>query len=426
MKNLLRGRLRWALIGWMFVIAAIAYLDRVNISIAGTAIQREFGLDDLRLGWVFSAFVLGYALFQAPGGRLADRFGPRKVLTFGALWWGVFTALTALVSPSIAGALAVLLAVRFVLGVGEAVVFPASNRLVAAWIPSQERGLANGIIFAGVGVGAGIAPPLIRYILTHYGWRWSFWISAVIGLVGGAVWLWLARDKPEEHPWTSPEEAAHIRAGLPRTTGATEASKALSWGSILKSRDVLAVSLSYFTYGYVAYIFFTWFFIYLNRVRGLDLKSSSYYGMLPFLAMAICSPLGGIISDRLTKRYGKRVGRGGIAGVSIALCAGFLALGPQAQDPRLASIVLAGGAGALYLSQSSFWSVTADLGGRSAGSVSGVMNMCNQLAGALTGSLTPWLAMHFGWSVPFYVAAALSLVGALAWLGVDPNRELRN
>jgi ACS family glucarate transporter-like MFS transporter len=176
----------------------------------------------------------------------------------------------------------------------------------------------------------------------------------------------------------------------------------------------------------VAYIFFTWFFIYLNRVRGLDLKSSSYYGMLPFLAMATCSPLGGIISDRLTKRYGKRVGRGGIAGVSIALCAGFLALGPQAQDPRLASIVLAGGAGALYLSQSSFWSVTADLGGRSAGSVSGVMNMCNQLAGTLTASLTPWLAMHFGWSVPFYVAAALSLVGALAWLAVDPERELRS
>jgi len=408
----------------MFAISAIAYLDRVNISIAGRSIQQDFHLDNIRLGYVFSAFVLGYALFQAPGGRLADRFGPRKILTLGTVWWGLFTALTALVPTGISGVLTVLLAVRFSLGLGEAVVYPASNRLVASWIPSQERGLANGLIFAGVGVGAGITPPVITYILTHYGWRWSFWISALIGLAAGAVWLWLARDKPEEHPWISPAETAYIRAGLPQAALGTDAGGALPWRTILGSRDVLLVTLSYFCYGYVAYIFFTWFFIYLSTVRGLDLKSSSYYGMLPFIAMAIGSPLGGWISDRLMKRYGKRVGRCGIAAVSIAFAAVFLALGTQAQDARLASIVLAGGAGALYLSQSSFWSVTADLAGRSAGSVSGVMNMGNQIAGAVTGTLTPLLAREFGWSVPFLAAAALSLLGSCAWLAVDPGRAL--
>jgi ACS family glucarate transporter-like MFS transporter len=140
--------------------------------------------------------------------------------------------------------------------------------------------------------------------------------------------------------------------------------------------------------------------------------------------MAICSPLGGWISDRLMKRYGKRAGRCGIAAVSIALSAVFLALGTQAQDARLASIVLAGGAGALYLSQSSFWSVTADLAGRSAGSVSGVMNMGGQIGGAVTALLTPLLAREFGWTVPFLAAAALSLVGSCAWLAVDPTRQL--
>jgi len=424
MLNLLRGGWRWVLIGWMFAISAISYLDRVNISIAGRSIQQDFHLDNIQLGWVFSAFVLGYALFQAPGGRLADRFGPRKVLTLGTVWWGLFTALTALVPAGVSGVLIILLAVRFSLGLGEAVVFPASNRLVASWIPSQERGLANGLIFAGVGAGAGITPPLITYILTHYGWRWSFWISAMIGLVAGAIWLWLARDKPEEHPWISPEEAAYIRAGLPQAAAGADAGGALPWRTILGSRDVLAVTLSYFCYGYVAYIFFTWFFIYLNAVRGLNLQSSSYYAMLPFLAMATCSPLGGWISDRLMKRFGKRIGRCGIAAVSIAFSAVFLALGTQAQDARLASIVLAGGAGALYLSQSSFWSVTADLAGRSAGSVSGVMNMGGQIGGAVTGVLTPFLAKEFGWTVPFLVAAALSLVGSCAWLVVDPRREL--
>ncbi len=408
----------------MFAISAIAYLDRVNISIAGRSIQEEFHLDNVQLGWVFSAFVAGYALFQAPGGRLADRFGPRRILALGTIWWAVFTALTALVPSGVSQALLLLISVRFALGLGEAVVYPASNRLVAGWIPSQERGIANGIIFAGVGAGAGVTPPLITYILINYGWRWSFWISALIGLAAGAVWYLVARDRPGEHPWVSPEEQRHIIAGLPQERHPRTGSQAVPWGVILGSRDVIAISVSYFTYGYVAYIFFTWFFIYLNKVRQLDLKASSFYSMLPFIAMAICSPLGGIISDALTKRYGKRIGRCGTACGSIALAAIFIALGTQAADARLATLVLAGGAGALYLSASSFWSVTADLGGASAGTVSGVMNMCNQTAGAITASLTPLIASHFGWTASFMVAAALCVVGSLAWLFVDPAREL--
>ena len=121
MLDLLHGRFRWALIAWMFTISAIGYLDRVNISIAGRSIQQEFGLDNIRLGWVFSAFVAGYALFQAPGGRLADRFGPRKILALATVWWAVFTALTALVPSGGANALLVLLTVRFALGLGESV-----------------------------------------------------------------------------------------------------------------------------------------------------------------------------------------------------------------------------------------------------------------------------------------------------------------
>jgi ACS family glucarate transporter-like MFS transporter len=407
----------------MFAISAIAYLDRVNMSIAGSAIQKEFGLDNIRLGWVFSSFVLGYALFQAPGGRLADRFGPRKILAIATVWWAVFTSLVAMVPAGIPGVLAVLLTARFLLGVGEAMVFPASNRLVAGWIPSQERGLANGLIFAGVGAGAGVTPPLITFILLHYGWRWSFWICAVIGLAAGMVWYLIARNRPEEHPWVKPAEAEYIRSGMPKQA-TLDNGEALPWRIILGSRDVWALTVSYFAFGYVSYIFFTWFFIYLNRVRGLDLKSSAIFGMLPFLAMATFSPLGGYISDRLTKRYGRRVGRCGVSMVSMALAAGFIVFAMRAQDARVASIVLAGGAGALYLSTSCFWSVTADIAGRSAGSVSGVMNMGNQIGGTVTASLTPVLASVFGWPSSFLVAAALCVVGSLAWLLVDPHRVL--
>jgi len=405
----------------MFLVSAIAYLDRVNISIAGQAIAQEFHLDHVRLGWVFSSFVLGYAVCQAPGGALADRVGPRKILAAGVLWWGIFTALITFLSAHTAGLLVLLIAVRFLLGMGEAVVYPASNCIVAAWIPSSERGIANGIIFAGVGFGAGITPPLIGYLLLHQGWRASFWASAILGLFAGLIWYIIARDKPVQHPWVSARETAFIEAGLPGMQATGFENTKLSWRAILRDTNVQAVTFSYFTYGYAAYIFFSWFFIYLSSVRGLNIRESSYYTMLPFLAMAIGSPLGGWISDRLTKKWGKRVGRCYLACAAIAVCATFIAFGTQVESARLASLVLAGGAGALYLSQSSFWSVSADIGKESAGSVSGFMNMGGQLGGALTASLTPAIASHLGWTASFLVASSLCVAGALAWLRVVPE-----
>jgi ACS family glucarate transporter-like MFS transporter len=146
--------------------------------------------------------------------------------------------------------------------------------------------------------------------------------------------------------------------------------------------------------------------------------------MLPFLAMLVCCLLGGAINDRLTRWHGLRVGRCGIAAMSIAIAGVFIAFGAQVQSARLASVVLAGGAGALYLSQSSFWSVTADIGGASSGVVSGFMNTGNQIGAALTASLTPWIAARIGWTTSFLVAAALCLVGAASWLAVDPTKTL--
>ncbi len=417
-----RTNIRWLLIGWTFLISAIAYLDRVNISIAGRTIAKEYHLTDVQLGYVFSAFVLGYALFQAPGGRLADRFGPRWTLTVAVLWWGLFTSLVVVIPPALASSLLILIVIRFSLGIGEAVVYPSSNRLVAEWIPSRERGLANGFIFAGVGAGAGITPPLIVYVMENYGWRWSFVVSALIGIAAGVVWFLIARDKPSQHPWVGTEELELIETGLPQAP--TSKSGGLPWGRILNSRELWAMTLSYFAYGYAAYIFFTWFFIYLNSVRGMDLKSSRWWAMLPFIAMALASPLGGWISDRITSHRGARLGRCGIAVFGIAFAAIFIAMGTQVESAQLASIVLAGGAGALYLSQSSFWAVTAEIAGPSAGTVSGIMNMGGQLGGALTASLSPWIAGRFGWTASFLTAAALCAMGAAAWFLVDPTRRL--
>ncbi len=419
------GKIRWFLVFWLFVLSAVSYLDRVNISIAGSSIAEEFHLQQTQLGWVFSAFLIGYALFQTPGGWLADRLGPRRVLTAGVAWWGLFTALTAMVSTTIAGAVLFLVLVRFLLGAGEAIIFPASNQFVSRWIPMQERGIANGLIFAGVGAGAGAAPVIVTYIMIRYGWRSSFWVSAGLGLLVGVVWFFAARDNPEEHSYVSGTELKYIEEN--RASGneasATRSAKA-TWGTILRSKEVWGVTLSYFCFGYVAWIFFSWFYIYLLKVRGLDLKSSAFYSTLPSMAIVACSLLGGAINDALTKLHGKRVGRCSVGGFSLLLAALFLVLGSHAENARLASVVLSGGAGALYLSQSSYWSVTADIAGPSAGAASGFMNMGAQLGGALTASLTPAIAKQYGWNTSFHVAAALSVMGALAWLLVDPKRKL--
>ncbi len=412
------------------VLSAVAFLDRTNISIAGVQIGNEFGIDNPHLGWVFSAFLLGYASCQIPGGILARRFGPRRVLSVSVVWWGLFTAFTALAAPGIRGALLLLILIRFALGAGEAAMYPSASQFVERWFPMAERGKANGIIFAGVGLGSGLTPPLLTAVILHYGWRASFWLCAAIGVVTGAVWFVAARDKPEEHALVSPSELQRIAGGreqLPDPTGLGPdvlqhevAIQRRSW----INRELLALSFSYFTYGYVAWIFFSWFYIYLAQVRGLNLKASAIYSMLPFIAMTLGSLCGGVISDWLARSFGPRVGRCYLPAFVIGCTAVLLVIGSHAARGEMASVVLALGAGALYVSGSCYWSVAADFAGRYTGVVSGAMNMAGQLGGAVTASLTPLIASRYGWNAAFVTATVLVALGALAWLFVDPRARL--
>jgi MFS transporter, ACS family, glucarate transporter len=423
-------RKRFLLAFWLFVLSAISFLDRTNISIAGLQISSEYGLGNQRLGWIFSAFLIGYAGFQVPAGWLASRFGPRLVITLGVVWWGVAIALTTLIPPGISQAVLLLIGIRFALGAGEAVIYPAANQFVARWVPVEERGFINGLIFAGVGAGSGLTPPLLAWFILHHGWRSAFWFSAVIGVIAGAVWWWLARDTPEEDPEVSPSELNTIRHGVTADAAvkpgdpAGSAPVVISWRAILSRRDLPALIVSYFGFGYTAWIFFSWFFLYMAQVRGFNLKASALFSMLPFLSMTIGCLAGGAISDRLTHSYGLRVGRCGLASVAFFFTAIFLVLGSRVQSPQLAGVILAGGAGALYVSQSSFWSVSADIAGRSSGVFSSMVNMGAQVGGAVTASLTPWVAQRFGWTTSFAIAAALALLGAFLWMTVHPERPL--
>lgn len=415
--------MRYLLVFLLFLLSSVAYLDRTNISIAGIQIGHEYAIDNTHLGWIFSAFLIGYAVFQIPAGLLAHRFGSRRLLTFAVVWWGIFTVLTTLVPPTISNAVAVLILVRFMLGAGEATMYPAASQFVERWFPIPERGKANGIIFGGVGVGSGFTPPIVTAIILHFGWRASFWFSAVCGIIAGTVWYLSARDTPEEHPYLGESELVVIRVGR-GPEHAASAERRVPWRRIFSSKEILALTLSYLAYGYVAWVFFGWFYIYLAQARGLDLKASAIYSILPFVGMTIGAMGGGFASDWLVQHFSLRTGRCLLPFFAMATTSGLLFVGSRAEQASTAGIVLALGAGVLYVAQSCFWAITADFAGEYAGVASGIMNMGAQVGGAIATSLTPFLAARLGWQTAFFAAAGLAVIGALSWLLVNPMNSL--
>jgi ACS family glucarate transporter-like MFS transporter len=416
-------RIRWVLVVCITFMVAMFFVDRVNVSISGRSIAQDYYLTDVQLGKIFSAFFLGYALFQIPAGWVVDRLGPRHVLALGAVWWAAFTALTASFPADLAQAFLIIWSVRFLLGLGESVIFPSSNRWVANWIPSAERGLANGLIFAGVGGGSALAPPLVRYALVHLGWRAAFWGCGALGLLAAGGWYWMARDHPDQHSWLNDAERNWIHAGTPQRDP-LDAPK-LSWSTMLGSKEVWALTLSYFCFAYTPGIYFTWFFIYLTRVRGLNLQTASYYTMLPFMAMSLGSVVGGAIADGVCRRFGRWWGRCGVAALGLVGASLFLVAALRVSTAAAACVILAAGAGSLYLAQSAYWALSADFGKGSAGSLSGLMNMGAQLGIAVTAITTPLIAAHYGWTASFLTAAAFCVFGGALLLVINPNRSLR-
>jgi MFS transporter, ACS family, glucarate transporter len=251
----------------------------------------------------------------------------------------------------------------------------------------------------------------------------------LVGIAAGIVWYLTARDTPEQHSMVGEAELALIRQG--RELGATDVPQSsgkrrVPWARIFGSKEMIAVTLSYFSFGYVAWVFFGWFYIYMAQARGLNLKSSALYSMLPFVGMTLGCFFGGVASDWLARRFSLRVGRCILPFFSMSLTAVLLVLGSKAHQAETAGLILACGAGSLYIAQSCFWAVTADFAGEYTGLASGIMNMGAQIGGACTTSLTPLIAAHFGWHMSFFTAASLAALGAVAWLVVDPTRRLQS
>jgi len=420
-------RIRYKILVLLTMISIITYVDRVNISVAARQMMPALGLTPLHMGYVFSAFVLGYALFQIPGGWLGDRLGVRKVLAAAILWWSFFTACTAVAGslPSAAwlGVLGSLILVRFLIGVGEAAALPNFNRTVADWLPPQERGFGIGVSIGGIGIGASLTPPAVAWIMVNYGWQSAFYLSALAGLIIAVLWVWYARDRPQEHFAVNEAELTYIRGDF-RPDPILSTDK-VPWLSFLRTPSVWWLVLAYTGLGYVAYVYMSWFYLYLVNERGFSVLRGAFLAMGPFLAMAVFCPFGGWLTDRLTNSFGLNTGRRFVGCAGMVLYGICILAGTGAENPHVAILLLSFGAGFLYFTVGAFWASTIDLTPRYAGTLSGIMNTGANIGGTISPTLTPWIAERFGWNLSLGFAALVAVLGGVLWLLVRPGDGLR-
>lgn len=425
----LATNVRWYVVTLLALTAGLTYIDRLNLGIVGKSIQEEFRFSNETLGWILGAFSLGYALFHVPGGWLADRFGPRRVLAGAIVWFSAFTALTAfapnLPALKLLGAAWSFAVVRFVMGVGEAAAMPVGNKMMAYWLSDKERGFGTSVFLAGVGGGGIAAPFLVNWIARDWEWRAAFVLLGIAGLTIAGLWFLLVRDRPEEHPLINSAELEIIgRSRLPDAPMAANRRLNVPWRRVLTSPSMWGLMISHFCLVYPVYIFFTWFFIYMLRVRGISISKAGFWGSAPFVANLLMVPFWGWLSDRLAARAGKRQGRRIAAWLGIACSAALLYSGSHTAGNNLALAQLTLAAGFNFAASAVLWTTCNDISARFSGSVSGIMTTFGSLGGWASPVVTAAIATRLGWSYALDFASLVTVISGLAWLLVDAERSL--
>ena len=404
---------RRGVVGLLVLLFAITYLDRVCISVAGPRMQAELGIDPIGWGWVTGIFTFAYCVFEIPTGMMGDRLGPRRVLTRIVGWWSLFTILTGTVSGFLP-----LLVIRFLFGAGEAGAFPNASIVVARWFPPAQRATMAGVNLMASQVGGAIAPLLVLPIQMRYGWRMSFYVFGVAGLVWASVWYTWFRDSPEEKQRQRAPEA-HDTAAAPHPAG-----HGFPWRAAARSQTVWALLAIAFCYVYVYTFFQTWFHTFLVRGRGFS-ETGLLLSALPYVVAAFANLAGGAASDSLVRRLGTKRGRRFIGVAALAAAAAFTVAAMLTRDPVLTLIFLALTYGAIAFQQSGVFGVCLDIGGPRAGATVGLMNMVAQVGGLAGSVLYGYIVDRSGsYDAPFVPMAALLSIGALLWLKVDASEKV--
>ncbi|HEY7184769.1 MAG TPA: MFS transporter [Blastocatellia bacterium] len=407
---------RRSLLGLIFALAVITYLDRLCISAAMPRMAAEFKLTPDQKGWIFSAFTFAYAVFEIPSGWLGDRFGARMALTRIVLWWSAFTMLT-----GAALGFWSLLVLRFLFGAGEAGAFPNIARAVSRWFPDREQGRAMGVSFVGLAAGSTMAAPVVLTLLQLQSWRWVFVEFGIAGALWLMAWRRWFRDLPEEHPAVNDAELKLIRAGR----NDQEQSHHIPWKTLLSGANLAFICLMYFAYGYGLYFYITWLPTYLLEARGFSVGSTKWLAAAPWMVSALAFWVGGWTTDWLARRTGNlKLARCGIGVFGYAASAVTLFAVARVEDGRAAALLLALALAFQSFTISSAWAVCLDVGRKYAGIVTGCMNTVGNIGGTIAPLVVGYAVKSYGsWTLPFYIMAAVFGFGAVMWLLIDPRKS---
>ena len=419
-----RTHIRWYVLLLISLMYMITYMDRSNISIAAPAIAREFGFNKTEVALFFSAFAWAYAAGQVPGGWLADFFGPKRVLLAIVPFWSLMTAATAWASGATS-----FFVVRFVFGLGEAGAFPTASRAMQLWFPKSERGFVQGMTHCFSRLAIAITPLVAVVIMNAWGWRWIFYIFALLGIAWSLVFFYFYRNRPEDEARVNTAELAYIRGTLPNgeiSPVTTQIQTAVPWRAIFTSPNMWFIAAAYGCFFYGAYFYVSWFPTYLLEFRHLSLNSVGYLASLPLISAMLGDLAGGLLTDHILRKTGNlRLARRVVAAPGLALAALLLIPAGTTDSAMTAVLCLTASNFFLELVLGPAWAVPMDVGGTSSGTVTAVMNMVGAIGASISPLVFGLLVERGSWVAPFYVTAGVLTTGALIWIFlIDPEKSV--
>ena len=412
-------RIRWRIFSLLFGFGFLAYLQQKSITVTAEPMMPELGLSHFQISMIEWAFVLGYGLFQLPGGIFGQRLGARR--TFVIVGIGAFLATVATpLAPywfTGAGLFAALLLLQLLLGCSQAAIFPLSAGVFEVWFPPRRWASVQGLQTMGLGLGAAFTPPLIANLMTRMGWQHALLWASLPAVVLIALWAWYGRNSPREHPSVTAKELAEIGGQSITPVDANISGRQLL--KILTNRNVLLLGISYLCMNYSFYLLSNWVFLYLVEERKFSVLESGWLASTPPLAAAVGAGVGGLITGALCVRFGNRWGYRLMPLFAMPLAAVLLLVSVDAANPYLAVAGLACCFAAVELNEGAYWGAAMTVGRGETMAVSGVMNTGGNLGGIIGIPIIGYLAGEHLWRTAFVIGAGFAVASAVAWLGIE-------
>jgi ACS family glucarate transporter-like MFS transporter len=422
---------RWRIVLLLVAFSFMTWFNRVSMAVAyDERIKDQYSISEVAMGWVYSAFLIAYAILMTPGGWFIDRFGARLALIVMGFGSAAFGGLTGLVGMSLLSPFMVwlsLMVVRSLMGIFTAPIYPASARTISQWIPLHQRAWANGLVNSAALVGVASTYVLFGKLIDWFDWPNAFLVTGLLTALLAGIWTIYAQDNPSQHASVNPAERRLVPDGE-KEIDHLEGSRGNDpgrWVTLLKSRSLLFLTLSYAAVGYFQYLFFFWIHYYFEDQLHLGKEESRYYAGIPNLAMAVGMGLGGLLSDRLVKAWGSRLGRATVPAAGMTLGALLLFVGLVPKEPGWIVAWFALAMGAVGTAEGSFWASAVEIGGRRGGSAAGIMNTGGNVGGLLAPILTPFVSDKFGWPCGIGLGSFICLFGVALWFWIDPRQRIK-